>query len=73
MSFLISFFLLLFACSCFLRRPQKVDKISQFCFDVIVTGSIMTSKQNWEILSKFCGLLRKYELYLEPPQPIIQP
>ena len=40
--------------TCFLRSPQKFDKISQFCVDV---------KAKLEDFVNFCGLLGKYKLY----------
>ena len=46
------------------RRPQKFndiqkfDKISQLIWNLVSERQI-----NWEILSNFCGLLRKPELY----------
>ena len=43
----------------FLWRPQKGDKISQLIWPLFSKFQI-----NWKILSIFCGLLRKAELYL---------
>ena len=39
--------------------PQKVDKLSQLIWPLLSKFQI-----NWKILSIFCGLLRKLELYL---------
>ena len=44
--------------SSFLRRPQKDDKISHQVRNDI---SYCKSQINWEILSDFCGFLRKPE------------
>ena len=45
-----------FCSSGFLRRPQKIDKIFQLIWFLLIHIS-------WEILSNFFGILRKPELY----------